>query len=107
MAVKVTVASGLKTTVEVPCVNVPSLVKSVPEVPLIVMVEELAVKVPPFKAITPPMVTAWAAAAESAVVNMPLVRVKLPAAAIVVAVVFGLKVSWFESVSVEFMVRWP
>ena len=43
----VAAASGFITTVEVPAVKVPALVKRVPEVPLSVMVEPLAVKVPP------------------------------------------------------------
>ncbi len=44
--VRVTLALGLKTTVEVPAVKVPERVKSVLEVPVSVMVEPFAVSVP-------------------------------------------------------------
>ena len=45
--VKVAAASGFITTVEVPAVKVPVLVKRVPVVPVKVIVDPLAVKVPP------------------------------------------------------------
>ncbi len=45
--VSVTLASGLKRTVELPCVKVPERVKRVPLVPVRVMVELFAVSVPP------------------------------------------------------------
>ena len=102
MAVKVTVASGLKTTVEVPCVNVPSLVKSVPEVPVRVIVAALAVKVPAEAMLSRPVDKAkfefkTVSKTEVALV-VPVIVVVFPAATIVVAPKFTVRARALEAV---------